>query len=162
MKILVLSDSHGNLDNMVRAVEHFHPDQVIHLGDGNRDFEALQKMYFHIPMYGVAGNCDRGVTAPEQYVDEIGGVKLFACHGHAYGVKTTLLHLYYAALELNATLALYGHTHAAKNETLRGMQFLNPGSCGGLRPTCAVITIENGTAVCELHRISFPLPEASL
>ena len=29
MEILVLSDSHGKVDHMVRAVEQFHPRQVL-------------------------------------------------------------------------------------------------------------------------------------
>ena len=33
MEILVLSDSHDRVDHMVRAVEQFHPRQVLHLGD---------------------------------------------------------------------------------------------------------------------------------
>lgn len=33
MKYLVLSDSHGNVDNMVRAVELVKPHGIIHLGD---------------------------------------------------------------------------------------------------------------------------------
>ena len=36
MKYLVLSDSHGNVDNMVRAVELVKPHGIIHLGDGWR------------------------------------------------------------------------------------------------------------------------------
>ncbi|MFQ7716849.1 MAG: hypothetical protein ACLRIT_10365 [Blautia sp.] len=32
-KILVLSESHGNVNNMVTAVRNTHPDQIIHLGD---------------------------------------------------------------------------------------------------------------------------------
>ena len=31
MRILVLSDSHGNVDNMARAVELTAPDRVLHL-----------------------------------------------------------------------------------------------------------------------------------
>ena len=34
MKVLVLSDSHGNLTNMVRAVEAESPHMIVHLGDG--------------------------------------------------------------------------------------------------------------------------------
>lgn len=40
MKYLVLSDSHGNVDNMVRAVELVKPQGIIHLGDGWRDVEG--------------------------------------------------------------------------------------------------------------------------
>ena len=31
MKILVLSDSHGNIDNMIRAVERESPRAIFHL-----------------------------------------------------------------------------------------------------------------------------------
>ena len=40
-KILVLSDSHGNVNNMVTAVRNTHPDQIIHLGDCWVDAEKL-------------------------------------------------------------------------------------------------------------------------
>ena len=42
MTILVLSDSHGNVGNMIRAVEQVQPDQVLHLGDCQRDLTALE------------------------------------------------------------------------------------------------------------------------
>ena len=44
MKYLVLSDSHGNVDNMVRAVEREKPDGIIHLGDCWRDAEELHEL----------------------------------------------------------------------------------------------------------------------
>ena len=43
MRVLVVSDSHGNVDNMVRAVEWVQPDYVLHLGDCQRDLEALRR-----------------------------------------------------------------------------------------------------------------------
>lgn len=45
MKYLVLSDSHGNVDNMVRAVELVKPHGIIHLGDGWRDAEELRELF---------------------------------------------------------------------------------------------------------------------
>ena len=47
MKILLFSDSHGNEDNMVRAVERERPsplDAIVHRGDGWRDAEALHRL----------------------------------------------------------------------------------------------------------------------
>ena len=32
-KVLVLSDSHGNVGNMIRAVKREEPDMILHLGD---------------------------------------------------------------------------------------------------------------------------------
>lgn len=40
-RILVLSDSHGNVNNMVTAVGRLHPDMIIHLGDCWADAEPL-------------------------------------------------------------------------------------------------------------------------
>ena len=49
MKYLVLSDSHGNVDNMVRAVEREKPDGIIHLGDCWRDAEELHELFPRLP-----------------------------------------------------------------------------------------------------------------
>lgn len=35
-RVLIMSDSHGNVENMVTAVEKENPDMIIHLG-GLRD-----------------------------------------------------------------------------------------------------------------------------
>ena len=60
MTILVLSDSHGNVGNMIRAVEQVQPDRVLHLGDCQRDLTALAGEFPALPMEGVPGNCDWG------------------------------------------------------------------------------------------------------
>ena len=56
MKILVMSDSHGSTENMLRAVEATTPGLIIHLGDCVRDTAALELAYPHIPLYKVCGN----------------------------------------------------------------------------------------------------------
>ena len=50
MRILVLSDSHGNVDNMARAVELTAPDRVLHLGDCQRDLTALRGRFPALPI----------------------------------------------------------------------------------------------------------------
>ena len=50
MKILVLSDSHGNINNMTRCVEMINPRHILHLGDCIRDAEALRDLFPDIPM----------------------------------------------------------------------------------------------------------------
>ena len=40
-KLLILSDSHRNIQNMVEAVEIEKPDMIIHLGDHYRDAMQL-------------------------------------------------------------------------------------------------------------------------
>ena len=66
MRILVLSDSHGNVENMARCAELTDPNIILHLGDCQRDAEALHRQLPAIPMQTVPGNCDWGaVDTPE-------------------------------------------------------------------------------------------------
>ena len=57
-RVLVLSDSHGNVNNMVHAVKETDPDMIIHLGDCWTDAVRLKKKFPEIPMEQVPGNCD--------------------------------------------------------------------------------------------------------
>lgn len=49
MKLLVFSDSHGNVANMEDAVRREEPDQVLHLGDVVRDADALRRRFPTFP-----------------------------------------------------------------------------------------------------------------
>ena len=66
MKILVFSDSHGNIQNMEQAVRGDRPDYILHLGDVNPDARALRKLFPAIPMECVCGNCDGRRPALEE------------------------------------------------------------------------------------------------
>lgn len=55
MKVLVLSDSHGNIANMVQAVERESPRMVFHLGDCWRDGERLHDRFPELPLEQVPG-----------------------------------------------------------------------------------------------------------
>ena len=61
MKLLVFSDSHGNIEHMRRAVEQEKPDQILHLGDVMRDAVELSRSYPNIPLELVPGNCDYAI-----------------------------------------------------------------------------------------------------
>ena len=43
-RVLVLSDSHGNVGNMIRAVKREEPDMILHLGDCVVDADALRML----------------------------------------------------------------------------------------------------------------------
>lgn len=154
MKLLILSDSHGNLNHMVRAVETLRPSHVIHLGDHARDLEDLKRQFPMTAMVGVRGNCDYGDATPEQRLVDFDGVRILMCHGHRHGVKTGLLRYEMAARENQVDVALFGHTHHPYCEAYNGLWLVNPGSCGSCAiPTCAVIEIAAGTASCRLVRL---------
>lgn len=152
MKILVMSDSHGNTENMLRAVEKSSPSLIIHLGDCVRDTEALEKEYPAIPLYRVRGNCDIDFVTPESGLEEVDGVRIFFAHGHRHGVKLNMDSFYNSAYFSGAQLGLYGHTHTARWKQFGSMEILNPGSIGDRRkPTYAVVETNHGVFSCHIY-----------
>lgn len=147
MKILVIADSHGRVDNLIRAVELVRPDYVLHLGDCQRDLEELRREFPSLPMEGVPGNCDWGSCDTPERLIELGGVRILLLHGHTRNVKSSPMAAMYAAREWGAQVLLFGHTHRPLVDNDGTLLTLNPGAAGDpLRPTCGVLTIENGNA----------------
>ena len=145
MTVLVLSDSHGDVEAMSRAVEKTSPDLIVHLGDCWRDAEELRMLFPRIPMEQVPGNCD---FRPGEAAEKLlfwGNLRVLLCHGHTYGVKSSLMAAGYAAEEKSLDLFLFGHTHRPLCDWRGKTTFFNPGSIGkGLHPTYGVIRVENG------------------
>ena len=154
MKALIVSDSHGDVDNLEKAVRQTMPDCIYHLGDHIDDIDTLKRQFPHIPMYAVCGNCDMFTSGPLMLRDELDGIRLMGCHGHKYGVKSGLMRLRYAAMEMNVNLCLYGHTHIPHCEEIGDITFLNPGACSGYDPTYATIEVFEGELQCKLHRLN--------
>ena len=152
MKILVLSDSHGNEKNMLAAVARTAPGLIIHLGDCSRDADCLGKFYPNIPLWQVQGNCDFCSFAPESGLEEVDGVRIFFAHGHRHNVKLNMDSFCNSVCFSGAKLGLYGHTHQARWNSVGGMEFLNPGSIGDhRRPSYAIVeTTGNGQFSCRI------------
>ena len=128
-KILVLSDSHGNVNNMVTAVRNTDPDQFIHLGDCWVDAEKLHQQFPMIMMEQVPGNCDCS-QEPVERILLIEGKRILICHGHTFNVKAGYLNLEYAAEERRVDAALFGHTHRVFYDKHNRISYMNPGSIG--------------------------------
>lgn len=146
MKAAVFSDTHGNTALMAEAVRRSRPDCIIHLGDMERDTAVLRREFPEIPLYQVCGNCDIGASSPLSDVVQLGPVKAFITHGHAFNVRWGIDALVYAAQEAGAQIAMYGHTHETDCRECGGVQVLNPGTAGkGRWPTWALVTVfDNG------------------
>lgn len=129
MKILVVSDTHGNIDSVVHNMENMGKfDMLFHLGDYVEDGLNIGRA-FNIPTIIVRGNGD--LLRPDYNFDElveIKGKKIFLTHGHKNNVKQGITNLYYKALELNVDLVLFGHTHVPMIEKIDGLTIMNPGS----------------------------------
>lgn len=128
MKILVLSDTHGNSTSAFRAHSCCEPvDIIIHLGDGEVDADQLRDA-LDVPVISVAGNCDMGSRAPRERVWECEGKRVMLTHGDAYRVKSGLGMLQQRAEEIGADAVLFGHTHQAVHEKHSGILLVNPGT----------------------------------
>ncbi|KMT23266.1 metallophosphoesterase [Clostridium cylindrosporum] len=149
MKIAIVSDSHGDLYNLDRAIESLdNIDKIIHLGDHYEDIISLNKKYNRDIIY-VAGNndWDRGDSSLKERLIDIEGLKIFLSHGHRYGIHYGIDKLYYRAKELNADVVLFGHTHRQFYELYDGITFFNPGSIAYPRdigPGFGLIDINQG------------------
>lgn len=152
MKILVLSDSHGHKENMLRAVEKACPGLIIHLGDCVRDTYCLEEAYPNIPLWRVHGNCDFESLCPDSGIEEVDGVRIFFAHGHRHGVKINLDSFCNSVCFSGSRLGLYGHTHIPRWNRVAGIEILNPGSIGDRRrPTYAIVeTTGNGAFSCRI------------
>ncbi len=128
MKILVLSDSHGDMWRLREIFSREHGFSLcIFLGDGERDLEPFFPMP-DVPLLAVRGNCDAYSSLPKQIVTEEGGKRILITHGHEMLVKYGLFRLRSAAREAGADIALYGHTHVSVQDYDDGLYLCNPGS----------------------------------
>ena len=65
---------------------------------------------------------------PDDTVVEVGGVKIFFCHGHTRMVGSGTGLLEQAAREAGCKIALFGHTHVSCCRYQEGLYVMNPGS----------------------------------
>lgn len=155
-RILVLSDSHRGMSFMRWCVETVKPDAIVHLGDFYDDGDELHEEYRQIPIWQVAGNCDRYCASPaarELLITDVCGVKLFMTHGHRQWVKSGTDQLIEEATRAGVQAALYGHTHVADCRKEEDLWVLNPGAAGSWGGSCGIIVVENGQIVgCRILR----------
>ena len=128
MQIGVISDTHGHKQMVKKVMQVLnHMDLIIHLGDNVEDVKEIEKFY-HGNIINVRGNCDFTVDVPPERIEIIEGKKFLITHGHRYNVKYDLSRLRYRALEEEADIVLFGHTHISEIAYEDGIYFVNPGS----------------------------------
>jgi putative phosphoesterase len=155
MRILVISDSHGNWQQAIRAWEQAaQPETIIHLGDGCRDTDHLSLISGR-EVIRVAGNCDIGLVEARELLIEVGNKMLLLTHGDIYGVKSGLSRLEQRGKEVGADIVLFGHTHHATIVTLSGMLIINPGTLmpSGSHATFAVLELTDSGVSARLYDV---------
>ena len=127
MKILVISDTHGNLPI---EIDKMGVQAVIHAGDlGDRRF--VSKFSSIENFFAVAGNTDISIEGlvPQTLCDEIGDVKFFVVHNLS-APHRVIMSNYREIKNCKPDIIIFGHTHIPSIEKKDGVFFLNPGSLG--------------------------------
>ena len=154
MKILLLSDSHGNARSLFSAVEKYgvNADLIVHCGDAPRgEAEELVKKFPDKRIVCVRGNCDWNSSLEDVEYIRFGGKKIMITHGHLFSVKYGFERIYMKALEEHCNLVFFGHTHNPTDVTVEDIRFINPGSCSRYEPVCATVEIDQKGNVLVNH-----------
>lgn len=151
IRLGVVSDSHGRPQWLARYLalcKRERYDAVFHLGDHDSDARWLEKELGR-PVLSVAGNCDGMSQGPRMLIQQYGGHRILAVHGHMQGVKYGYRELSDAAREQGADVALFGHTHCPYVGWEDGVLLINPGA---LMDGCyALVTLKDGQVVPVLR-----------
>ena len=155
MRIAVLSDTHNDMRNTMRALELIRRQSlgsIVHCGDIT-SLETLS-LFADFDAYFVAGNMDREYADLSARAEALfgkghfaaflehsfDGIAVAACHGHDAD---------FSRLVDGGRFAWFfrGHTHRRLYQQANCTRVLNPGALGGLRrETCsfAVVDLETG------------------
>lgn len=147
MKILIVSDTHGQEKNLEEVLEKESPiDALIHLGDleGGEDFINT---HVSCPAYLVSGNNDFFCSLPREREITLGNSQVLLTHGHYYYVSLGVEELRRQAASRDYQVVMFGHTHKPYLETKDGVTILNPGSLSyprqeGRRPSYMIMEID--------------------
>jgi uncharacterized protein len=126
MKLLVVSDSHGSREELLKLSEKYHStvDAMVHCGDSELSADDPALSHYLV----VRGNCDMDARLPDDLIEKVEGSSIMVTHGHLYGIKMSLMKLRYRAEEVGAQFVFFGHSHTLGAELNSGTLFLNPGS----------------------------------
>lgn len=142
MKILIVTDSHGNTNKIYDIISQESPNIIIWTGDHSWDGEECSFAFPDIKFYIVRGNCDifdRKFNDNE--ILDIDGIKIFITHGHLYNVKKEMYTLEAIAERYYVDAVCFGHTHIPYYEEKNGIKYFNPGALKDNR--YGVLLIEN-------------------
>ena len=147
MKILIVSDTHRNEDNLIKALENEKSlDLLIHCGDvEGAEYEI--EHYAGCNTVFVAGNNDFFSRLPRDLELTVEDYKVWVTHGHNYYVNTNPEYIRKEARLRGMDIAIYGHTHRPVIEKKDDLIVINPGSLTyprqeGRRPSYVVLEVE--------------------
>ena len=144
MKILLVSDSHGDYASLDRLAA-LYPDMdlYLHAGDSEQDEWSIK------PFISVRGNCDRYYDFPEYLIIPSPYGNIFV--QHTPYVSKELLNKH------NAKIVIHGHTHIRRNEMKHVILYVNPGALSYARDkfdgSYAILNIESNAVDIKFYTL---------
>lgn len=154
MRILVVSDTHNDVFGLRCAMEAQPAARmIVHLGDGERDMDALAGIFGEKKIVQVRGNGDFNTLTPYNCIEMAEGKRIYCTHGQREKVKYGTGELKSIARQEKADIALYGHTHTPETDYEDGLYLFNPGSIRD--GNYGVVDITGAGIVCIQMQLSF-------
>jgi len=151
MLVVVMSDTHGELDNLksiLPRIREINPDLVVHLGDNYEDAELLRDF----PLLRVPGVYESYYSKPEvpnRIILNLSGWLSLLTHSHLRHENDLPWDPDPQDLVRRKAvdLIIHGHTHIPRAELIEGVVYINPGHMKkedkkGYPPTFSVIEAE--------------------
>ena len=144
MKILVVSDTHGEIDNLRKVLtKHPNMDLYLHAGDSELSPEEL------FPFITVKGNRDYLCDIQKEYIHPTPFGNLIMRHILQYSLND----LY----DKDIKIVISGHTHKLDYRVHDGIYFINPGSLDyprdGSLGSYAIITLESKQIQVKFYEV---------
>ncbi|MDA3931630.1 MAG: YfcE family phosphodiesterase [Tenericutes bacterium] len=151
MKILVFSDTHGDVDAFNQMFDY--EKNVEHIfcnGDSGFDLDFLEEKN----VISVKGNYPFTPKLPFGISEKLKGHWFFFTHGHQYHVKFGLGRLINKADLLRMDVCCFGHTHKILLKKKKNLILLNPGALSYTRshlfPSYARILLQENQIEIEI------------
>lgn len=157
MRIALIADTHGHLDERIAAAIAG-CDRIVHAGDVGRGvIEALEAL--ERPLTVIRGNNDPGdVPWPESVELDLPGGVLTVVHGHQWPAKNR--HARLRAAYSDARAVVCGHSHRQVVDRDEQPWVLNPGAAGRTRtyggPAGLILTASERQWRVRVLRFSLP------
>lgn len=151
MKVGVVSDSHGEIENLKRALSILlaeDMEKVIHLGDDYEDAGVIpEDKLIRVP--GVFSEYYKDTSIPNRTIKNFEGWKVLITHtkdSHRNDLKDDI-RPEELIKDKKVDVVLYGHTHIPSIEEEEGILLMNPGHLKsydkkGYKPSLGVIEFE--------------------
>lgn len=147
MKIVVISDTHGDLESIYKVIDdNIDAELFIHAGDSC-------VLPHQIPLFRIVkGNCDLGLDYPNELTIKTEYGDIYVTHGHTlYSISPYLIE------SKNAKVFIFGHTHKKYFEKINESYVLNPGSLvkprDGSKGTYAIIYLDKNKCDVEFKHL---------